>query len=188
MAFSRNLQLVPIAVPHLDRLSSELGETVQMAILDGTDIVYIAKSESQRPVQLVSSVGSRLPAHATGLGKALLACLSAERLEELYGNTESLAVLSPNTIRTFDALRHDLQSIRARGYAIDAGECTPGLFCIATPILGVDHKALAAISVSVPESRFVEADRSKLASRLIKEAHSLSRKLGAVDPSCWSAG
>ena len=178
---------VPIAVPHLDRLRTTLGETVQMAILDGSDIVYIAKSESQRPIQLVSAVGSRLPAHATGLGKALLACLPGERLQDLYPNSEALVPLSPNTIRSGDALRRDLGETRARGYAIDAGECTPGLYCIATPVLGMDHKALAAISVSVPESRLTPEEQSHLASELIKEAHALSRKLGALNPSSWTS-
>lgn len=187
MAFSHNLQLVPLAVPHLDRLHTRLGETMQMAILDGADIVYVAKLESQRPVQLASSVGSCLPAHTTGIGKALLASLPADRLKDLYRNNETLVALSSHTIRSVNASLHDLEETRARGYAIDAGECTPGLYCLATPILGIDHKALAAISVSVPESRYAREDRSYLASVLIEETHSLSRKLGVLNPSYWTS-
>ena len=185
MAFSRNLQLVPLALPHLDRLSRTLGETVQMAVRDGADIVYIAKSESRHPVQLISSVGSRLPAHATGLGKALLACLSDHHLDQLYPNLTSLPALSPHTISDLSALKVDLDRTRMRGYAIDAGECTPGLTCLATPILDGHHKPVAAISVSIPHDRYATHNPSAMAEDLRKEANALARTLGASDPGSW---
>ncbi|EQD37767.1 transcriptional regulator, IclR family, partial [mine drainage metagenome] len=76
MAYTRQLQIVPLAWPDIEELSQKVGETVQMGVLDGADIVYIAKAESRHPLQMVSHVGSRLPAYATAIGKALLAGLS----------------------------------------------------------------------------------------------------------------
>lgn len=183
-AFSQKLQLVPMALPHLDKLSDNLKETVQMAILDGSDIVYVAKSDSRHPVQLVSTVGSRLPAHATGLGKALLACLPPHRLDRLYP-TDKLSSLTTSTIGSVATLAHELETTRRRGYALDAEECALGLYCLAMPIISAEHKAVAAISVSIPQDRYQPHHVEEILRQMTGETYRLSHKLGARDPDCW---
>ncbi len=183
-AFSQKLQLVPTALPHLERLSENLKETVQMALLDGSDIVYVAKSDSPRPVQLVSTVGSRLPAHATGLGKALLASLSLRRFERLY-TTDDLPTFTAATIPSVTALLNELDATRRRGYAIDAEEYTLGLYCLAMPVISSEHKAVAALSVSLPQDRYHPDHVNEVVRQMTDETHRLSQKLGALDPECW---
>lgn len=183
-AFSQKLQLVPTAVPHLERLSANLKETVQMAILDGSDIVYVAKSDSPRPVQLVSTVGSRLPAHATGLGKALLATLPPHRLERLYA-TDSLPTFTATTIQSVTSLKCELEATRYRGYALDAEEYTLGLYCMAMPIISADHKAVAALSVSLPQDRYLPDHVEEIIRQMTEETHRLSYSLGSLNPEYW---
>ncbi len=183
-AFSQKLQLVPMALPHLEKLSDNLQETVQMAILDGSDIVYVAKSDSRHPVQLVSTVGSRLPAHATGLGKALLACLAPHQLGRLYPS-DSLPALTTSTIQSVATLASELETSRRRGYALDAEECALGLYCLAMPVISAEHKAVAAISVSLPQDRYRPHHVENILRQMTEETHRLSHKLGARNPECW---
>lgn len=183
-AFSQKLQLVPMALPHLERLSENLRETVQMALLDGRDIVYVAKSDARHPVQLVSTVGSRLPAHATGLGKALLASLPPHRVKRLFA-TDNLPPLTTATIQSLTALTYDLEATRLRGYALDAEECSVGLYCLAMPIISSEHKAVAALSVSLPQDRYRADHIDDIVRQMTDETHRLSHKLGARDPECW---
>lgn len=135
----------------LDGLADEIGETVHLGRLDGADIVYLAKRESRHPLRLFSAVGRRLPAHATALGK----CVLAWQDEPLATLPPVLSRLTPHTIVDHDELLRDLETVRARGYAIDDEENTPGIRCIAVPIRrrgGVSD----AISCSVPLVRLSE--------------------------------
>jgi DNA-binding IclR family transcriptional regulator len=140
------------AQPFMKAVVAELNETVQLAVLDGMDNVYIAKVDCSHPVRLQSAVGKRLPAHATGLGKALLAALPAEELEQRL----DAAVLTGYTTRTITdraRLTAQLEAIRKAGFAVDDQEYTPGLRCVAVPVR--DHRgvAVAALSASVPMMR-----------------------------------
>ena len=93
------------------RIVDECGETVQLAILDQTEVIYVAREDGTQPVQLLSNVGRRLPAHATGLGKALLASLPEDYLDVLYARRQ-LSVLTPNTISSLNQLKADLDLTR----------------------------------------------------------------------------
>ncbi len=140
------------AHPFMKAIVAELNETVQLAVLDGMDNVYIGKVDCSHPVRLQSAVGKRLPAHATGLGKALLAALAPEDLERRLDG----AVLTGYTTRTITdraRLLGQLAGIRKAGFAVDDQEYTPGLRCVAVPVR--DHRgvAVAALSASVPMMR-----------------------------------
>src|SRR5699024_9020836 len=124
--------ITQVAEPYLNELLNEYDETIQMAVLDDSDVVYTMKLTSSRPIQLVSQVGTRLPAYATGIGKAMLACLSEQRVLELYP-TSKLPSFTNNTIDTRDKLIKELISTKERRYAIDLGEYSPGIRCIASP-------------------------------------------------------
>lgn len=147
-------ELVDVARPLLDRASAELGETVQMARLDGAENVYIAISHSPRPFRLASAVGMRLPAHATGIGKALLSLLPEDdarrRLE-----AGALERMTARTTTDRDELLRVVGRARELGYATDEEEYALGCVCVATPV-GRDSQrggTPVALSVTMPTSR-----------------------------------
>ena len=128
----------------LDGLAAESGETVHLGRLDGRYVVYLAKRESVHPLRLFSAIGRRLPAHATALGKVLL----AERDEV----PPELPALTPHTITSPAALRAELTTIREQGYAVDHEENTDGIACFAVAV-PLHSPPTDAISISVPMAR-----------------------------------
>jgi DNA-binding IclR family transcriptional regulator len=184
MAYYHRIHLVPIAWPYLQRLRDAFDQTVQMGVLDGTDILYVAKVESSHPLQLVSHVGSRLPAYATGLGKALLATQDLDTLEKTW-REHPFQSFTDVTITTFDALRGELDKIRQQGYALDCGEYSSDVRCIAYPILGFQNFGVAAISVSMPVDSFTEAVLMRLAQELQRVGQLLSTQVGSDNPEAW---
>jgi DNA-binding IclR family transcriptional regulator len=153
----------------LDDLAREFGETVHLGRLDGADIVYLAKRDSIHPLRLFSAVGRRLPAHATALGKALLARRSPAEVDSLVG--PSPRRLTPHTITARAQLRADLAAARARGYAVDREENSEGIVCFAVALpLATDD----AISVSVPTTRLSDGLEHRVADAL----HALVGRLG----------
>lgn len=147
-------EAVARTVALLDRLAAATGETVQLGRLDGSSVVYLAKRDSTHPVRLISSVGTRLPAHATALGKALLAQREPEVVRRSL--TFPLQALTSRTITDWVPLRAELRHTRRLGYAVDREEAAEGLCCFAivpaTPVPSLD-----AISVSVPTFRLAPA-------------------------------
>lgn len=165
-------EVVAQVAPSLDRLAAATGETVQQARLDGAQVVYLAKRDSAHPVRLISSIGSRLPAHATGLGKALLAARDDETVRGLLGSPPYPA-LTARTVRTWESLQAELAEVRARGYAIDDGEAGDGLRCfgvVVPPVRGLDTgPATDAISVSVPVYRLDPDHEDEIVNALLEE-------------------
>jgi DNA-binding IclR family transcriptional regulator len=146
--------LATAAKPVMDELSHELGETIQLARLDGVENVYIAISEAPRPMRLASSVGVRLLSHGTGIGKALLAQLDpAEARRRLAAVT--LPRFTDHTVTDVDELTGLLDHIRVAGYALDDEEYLPGCRCVAVPLNLTDpgEGLIAAISVTAPVFR-----------------------------------
>ncbi|HEX8629930.1 MAG TPA: IclR family transcriptional regulator [Catenuloplanes sp.] len=134
----------------LDELSREFGETVHLGRLDGPNVVYLAKRESVHPLRLFSSIGRRLPAHATALGKVLLAGYSDTEVDRLL--SWPLPALTRHTIVTPEPLHAELAAIRERGYASDREENTEGIVCFAMAV-PLRSPATDAISMSVPAAR-----------------------------------
>lgn len=134
----------------LDRLSRQFGETVHLGRLDGSNVVYLAKRESTHRLRLYSAIGRRLPAHATALGKALLAGHDDATVDRLFGGV--LPALTRHTITTAQRLHAELDRVRARGYAVDREENTDGIVCFAMAV-PLRSPATDAISLSVPAAR-----------------------------------
>lgn len=176
-SFGPERELARIAMPGLEDAKSELNETVQLAILDGVENVYVAKVEADHHLKLVSEVGSRLPAHATGLGKALLASLPPEEVRRRFAGIE-LVAYTPQTITDLDALEAELELVRSRGYAVDQSEYTVGVYCIAVGIRGRDGETVAAISASVPEARIDQDLEQRMVKTLRANADRISQALG----------
>jgi len=111
-------------------------ETVQLAILDGLEMTYLARHDGRQPVRLTSQIGRRLPATVTATGKAALASLDEDELEHRLATIVALPVLTTNSLGTLDALRADLATVRRRGYAIDDEETVEGVVCFGVMIPG----------------------------------------------------
>ena len=141
-----------ISAPHLRRLSDETGHTVNLAILDGIDVVYIERCRTaqpgQREIDLNLHVGARLPAYCTAMGKAILAFVPEDRREELIARIDFVP-RGPNTITDPEAFRAELARIRAAGIAVNDEELAYGLRSIAAPIHAHSGEVLAALNLAI---------------------------------------
>jgi len=181
-AYARQINLLTDFQPLAAKLAEDCGETVQLAILRGRNILYLGKQEGTQPVRLACQVGGQLPAHATALGKSLLAGLPEEAVDELYAGV-SLEKRTSQTIDNLDDLKRDLAAVRARGYAVDRGETLEDLRCVAAPVYDAQGSVVAAVSVSVPITRMDDERESRLAQKVTGLAQELSRRLGYAAPS-----
>jgi len=147
-----SMDLRELSAPHLRKLSDESGYTVNLAILDGTDVVYVERCRAARPgqreIDLNLNVGARLPAYCTAMGKAILAFLDDDRLEEIVERID-FTPRGPNTLTSADALREELRTIRASGIAVNDEELAYGLRSIAAPIHSQAGEVLAAVNLAV---------------------------------------
>jgi DNA-binding IclR family transcriptional regulator len=134
----------------LDELSRRLGETVHLGRIDGDQIVYLAKRDSTHRLRLYSAVGRRLPAHATALGKALLAQHPDADVDRML--TWPLQRLTPGTVTERGDLHRALATVREAGYAVDRQENAEGIMCFAMAV-PLTQPATDAVSVSVPTTR-----------------------------------
>jgi IclR family KDG regulon transcriptional repressor len=165
------------AMPYMVRVRDQVNETCQLAVLDGTDNVYLAVAPAQHHLVLQSTIGSRLPAYATGLGKVLLAGLADEELEARLA-TLQLRPFTPKTIVNKKRLLEKVREARQEGYATDDGEYTPSVACVAVPVRGHTGTVVAAISVSAPDVRRTAGWQARVLKVLTAEAAALSTDLG----------
>ena len=121
--------------PSLERLRNQTGETAHLAVLAGTDVVYVDRLESPHMLQLLTRVGRRRPAHATSSGKCLLAFGAAADVRQVIAG--GLPRLGPRTITSAGALQRALDEVRARGYAVSFEESAPGVASVAAPIFEI---------------------------------------------------
>ncbi len=143
------------AMPHLAQVVAQIGETANLAILEGDAVVYLAQVPSRHPMRMFTEVGRRVEPHSTGVGKALLSQLTDQQVRALCRRT-GMPAQTPRTITDPDALVVELQAVRDRGFAVDDAEQEVGVRCVAVPVR--DAPAPLAISVSGPSER-VTADR-----------------------------
>ena len=174
------LSLPEIVQPHLEALSREVDESVSAAVLDGTDIVYIARVPTRRIMSVRITIGTRFPASTTSMGRVLLAALpDAERDVAI-----AASVLEPLTDRTITdpgALLAELDRVRADGWALIDGELEPGLRSIAAPVHARDGSVIAAINVSTSATRdSVERLAGAYLPRLLAAAHAIDDELRLV--------
>ena len=162
-----SMELREVAAPYLRRLSDETGFTVNLGILDGTDVVYVERCRSsqrrQPEIDLDLHVGSRLPAYCTSLGKVLLAFLPPAEQAEAVAAIE-LVRRGPHTITSRSALTAELERVRANGFATNNEELAYGLRSIAAPVPCREGGAVAAINLAVHSSM---VSLEELAARLL---------------------
>ena len=168
-------ELREAAVPFMEDLYESTHETVHLGMLDGIEVMYVDKIAGHRGVSVPTSVGRRMPAYCTGLGKALLAFSAPELTDHVV--TAGLQPRTAYTIVVPDVLRGELARVRARGVAYDHEEAVLGVACAAAPVRDQDGVAIAALSVTGPTIR-VEPERLGPAVRTA--ALGLSRVLRAA--------
>ncbi|WP_159501474.1 IclR family transcriptional regulator C-terminal domain-containing protein [Microbacterium sp. 18062] len=146
------LSLPELVQPHLERLSRAVDESVSAAVLDGTDIVYVARVPIRRIMSVRITIGTRFPASATSMGRVLLAGLpEAERDEVLAASAREH--LTDRTLTGPAALRTELSRVREQGWALVDGELEDGLRSVAAPLHGRDGAVVAAVNVSTSATR-----------------------------------
>ncbi len=164
--------LVAVAQPFLERLGKATGETINLGVASGGLVEQIAQVDSTYLIGGTNWVGLSVPAHCSALGKVLLAYGAAQLpIGPLERRTDK-------TITSEAALRTDLASVRARGYAVTDEELEPGLIAVATPIRGYDGAVVAALSVSGPTTRMSRDGLPAMAGYCAEEAAALSAVLG----------
>ena len=162
------------------KISQECGETVQMAIRDVTDVVFIIRVDSSHRLRLVSAVGSRLPAHCTAVGKMLLSALSNNELSNLFKGQKHLPAMTANSITSIEDLAKEMDAIRKRGYAYDDCESNADARCVAAPVNDRNGNICAAMSITVPVTRMDSKRKKELVTIVKQGAKELSLRLGYI--------
>jgi IclR family transcriptional regulator, pca regulon regulatory protein len=173
-----NLQLPELAQPFLERLRDRTNGSAHVGILDDAEVVYVARAASRQILGSTVSVGSRLPAHATAMGKTLLASMSDAAIREWLARNE-LVRFTHNTLAETRAFLEELAEIRARGYALSNQEFESGIRSAAAPITGAGGATLAAVNVSAPAAMLTDqALRDLVVPAVCETAAELSRAYG----------
>jgi len=174
------------ALPFLEGLVHDTGETGHLAVLDGGEAIYIERVEARRALRVPSAIGRGYPAHATNLGKVLLADLSRERVEAIIAE-RGLAAYTPQTITDPAELEADLELIRRRGYAVDNEEYDDGLRCIGAPVRDHSGHVVAALGIGGPVTRITPERVEELGDLVMTAARGLSRRLGAHQSGAYAS-
>lgn len=146
-AYLSSMKLPEIAQPHLQELSDEVGESSSVAVLDGADIVYIARVALKRIMTVAITVGTRFPAYATSMGQVLLADLDQASLSRVLDDTE-LAALTAHTVTDRAQIGKELAAVREAGFSVNDQQLEIGLVSLAAPIRGSGGHVIAAVNVS----------------------------------------
>lgn len=174
LVLSRGLPAV--ARRHLELLADMTKQSVNLAVLDSGGVLYIDAIDSRRGVRMVATIGAREPLHATAVGKAMAAELTEDELDRCLG-AEPFVALTGSTITGRRNLERELGRVRARGFAIDEGECVVGARCVGAAIRDV-HRVVGAVSVSGSASAIAEADIPRIGATVKEVATNISQALG----------
>jgi DNA-binding IclR family transcriptional regulator len=163
--------------PHLVAIRDTTNETTNLCVLDRHTVVYVDQAESAHAVRMLTEIGRRVPAHACGAGKVMLAHQPPSVIDALTARAP-FAALTPHTLTTAAELEVELRRARTRGYALDREEYEEGVACVAAPIFGADGEVVAAVSVSGPTARLLRNDLGELGELVRSHVRDISRELG----------
>jgi DNA-binding IclR family transcriptional regulator len=172
----RDPSLPTIAKPYLDFLANETGETINLGVLNGADVLFIDQRESQQRLRLCVDVGGVAPFHATALGKAIAAFMPEEEFKQRFGWGGPLPRCTEKTIVTWAELETELERVRKEGIAWDDEEHMDGGICVGAPIFR-DAQVVASISISSPASRMTEQRKELFKKLVIDQTQKLSLEL-----------
>ncbi|MDN0081699.1 IclR family transcriptional regulator C-terminal domain-containing protein [Crenobacter sp. SG2305] len=168
-AYLASTPLAKAAQPVLRHVSNALNESSSIAILDGDEILYIARASTSRIMTIDLDIGSRLPASSTSMGRVLLSGLPAEEMSA-YLDRVKLVQYTPNTLITREKLAAELAKVKSQGYSVIDQELEIGLRSIAVPILSQSGKVVAAINVGVQAARVSVAEMETRVLPVLREA------------------
>lgn len=171
------MKIPELAHRYLQKLAFDTGETAHLCIIDEHEVLYLGKFEAQKTVRVPSIIGRRYPPHAGGAGKALLAFLSADMVDEIIHKC-GLPSFTRNTVTTPSQLKAELEVIRQRGYSIDNEEFEEGLKCIGAPVRDYTGEVVAAVSIAGPAFRMTDEKIPLLARAVVEAARELSHEIG----------
>ena len=186
-AYLGRADFIQIAKPVMSDLAREVQETVHLAILSQTEILYVDNVDSPRTLGVMSKVGQRGPVYCTALGKVLLAFLPDEERSKILGRIQ-LKPLTRNTITSKKRFMEELREVRRRGYARDHREIEEDVECIAAPIRNHLGDVIAGISISGPQRKINIPRERKFADQVMKAAGLISSKMGHRVSDGWLAG
>jgi IclR family acetate operon transcriptional repressor len=172
----RAMDIRAIARPFLEDLMQQVGETVHLATLEGPGARFLDAVESEHALRVAGRTGRVLPAHATSVGKAMLAALPDAEIDRIYPS-ETLPAQTTRTITAKSALRTELARVRKRGYASNAGESEDGVSSIGVAVVNSSGRPVAAVSVAAPVSRMSAAMARQAAVPLAETARQISAGL-----------
>lgn len=175
-AYSRQAGLARLSRPVLTRLVDETTHSAHLAVLHGRDVLYVLEERAPGRPLLVTDVGVRLPSQLTASGLAMLAALPSPQVRALFPDRSAFVTRLGTGPRSLTALRSELSSVRARGFALEDGTVTEGLASVAAVV--VDHGGHPVASVAITYPRQVEACVQPLADAARRAAQELTRRLG----------
>lgn len=170
--------LIEIAQPHLNRLAERTQESASLAALDGTEVVYIARVAVRRIMSINVSIGTRVPAHATSMGRALLAWAPSQHVERVIAES-GLRPLTARTITDPDDFREALRLVRQQGWSLVAGELEDGLISVSAPVRDQSGTVVAALASSTSTGRAdLDRLRDEVVPLVLRIAEDISTDLG----------
>lgn len=180
-AFLRTRDLVQVARPYMRHLMEESGETVNLAVEDSGQAIYLAQVECRQLMRALAAPGARVPLHSSAVGKALMAFMSEIRRGRVMERMD-LSRYTERTITSRRVLERALETAQAAGYATDDEEHAIGLRCVAAPIFNEAREPAAALSLSGPAARITDARFAPLGELVRRFAGSITREFGGVPP------
>ncbi len=184
-AFLKTRDLVGVARPYMRALMKECRETVNLAVQEYREAMYVHQIEHSAVIQPLAKPGARVPLYCSAVGKALLAAKTDGELGRLLPE-DGACRLTANTIVSRSALCEDIALIRQRGFAVDDEEHAIGLRCVAALVFSELREPMAAISISGPATRISHSSIPRLAELLRQKAAGITAKLGGASPGTFS--
>lgn len=170
--------MITLARPHLKELAEQTGETVHLVQIDGIQAIYIDKVEASRSsVRLVSMVGKSIPLYCSGVGKAMLADMTDEKILSIWDNS-AIHRLTEYTVTDFTEFKKIISQIRQNGYALDNEENELGVRCIAVSIKNFNGKPSYAISVSAPKDRMNDDRIREIRDLILTAKENIQKDMG----------
>jgi len=180
-AFLRNRRIVTLGRPVMRRLMEDVGETVNLAVEDQNELVYVTQFESHAPMRAFFRPGRRAPMHASAVGKAMLAEMDDAALTALL-HRKGMPRFTDKTIVDPTALRAELVQTRQRGWGVDDEEHTVGMRCVAATIHNEHGEVIAGVSLSGPSVRVTETRLGELGARVVQAASEITEQIGGRVP------
>lgn len=171
------VDVIKISRPYLEELRDSIKEVVHLVVQDGADIVYVDKVESENTIRMHSSIGKRSPMYCTSVGKALMAHMEDDEIQNIWSESNIVAY-TEHTITRFEDMKVEIEKIRNQRYSVDEQENELGVRCVGTAILDYTGNPVAAISVSGPTNRVTKEKVEEIARIAIGISEKISYELG----------